>query len=740
MDRMRYEKPPENWMEGLPLGNGRLGAMLWGDASRDVFTLNHEWLWRGVNRDRKLERTSQHLEFVRDLLKKRDFFRAAEFANLYFGGGGGASDTKNRVDPFQVAGEFSFELQDCRGFVSRELDIGNGVAKTARRAASCLVNGEALVSCDTKLLHAEWRADNGRPFDCGLSLGRIADGDAVYDFRAVENGLVFGCSFNGGISFRITLKVQTDGELTAEGNTLTVRNAAYVRAVVNIGTSVLGIGEELARYPLVFDGPEKAKERHCAIFSAEMDKVSLELKEDESLDSLTVSERLERVRRGERDNGLTALYFRYGRYLLLSSTICGDLPANLQGIWNDRIDPPWECDYHMDINLQMSYWMAEPCGMGRCADTLLRYLESFYNSGAEAADRLYGCRGVYLPIQTDAWGVSTPESFGWAVWIGAAPWFARHFWQRYTYTGDINFLRGRGYRFLKAVAQFYEDYLVEDENGTMQIMPSQSPENRFRYASILPVSICVSSAMDVQLAYDALGYAAEAAGLLGEDPADIQRWENLRSRLPDFGIGRDGRLLEWNEEKTEAPDELGHRHLSHLYGVYPSDLFTAEARPAQFAAARKSLDFRLSHGGGHTGWSRAWVSCLTARFGDAEGFYENLIALIRDFATETLLDLHPPRIFQIDGNLGAVAAVIEALAGYADGRIKPLRVLPEAWESGVLRGIRFPGGHEMEMAWDNGALTSLTVKVGYAGELTVELPGGAVKKIAGKTDEIVKVL
>ena len=475
------------------------------------------------------------------------------------------------------------------------------------------------------------------------------------------------------------------------------------------------------------------KREHAAKFSKIMNGIKLELDEDESLNRLSVGERLNRIREGRRDNGITTLYFNFGRYLMMSSSINGDLPANLQGKWNDSINPPWECDYHFDINLQMNYWMSEPCNMPDCAEALLKYTESFYASGQEAAEMLYGCRGIYLPLQTDAWGISTSESFGWSAWIGAAPWIAQHFWQHYLYSGDIEFLRSRGYKFFKAVAEFYEDYLVEDENGVMQIMPSQSPENSFVEAcggSNMPVGICISSAMDVQLAYDALGYAAQTANILEVDEEKAKHWKRLQSMLPDFKIGADGRLLEWGGEFEEK--EPGHRHLSHLYGVYPSDLFTAETRPEKYEAARKSLEFRLEHGGGHTGWSRAWVACLQARFGNAEAFYEHFVALIRDFATETMLDLHPPRIFQIDGNLGAVAALLEAVVSFTDGKVHLLRSLPEEWSCGRLEGIKVPGGLIINVTWKDRRIEKLDITIGFGKKVIVSNVNGEEMAFSGE--------
>ena len=466
---------------------------------------------------------------------------------------------------------------------------------------------------------------------------------------------------------------------------------------------------------------EEEKARHIARFSDIMGRLDFALNEEEGLSGLPTDERIRRVKEGNADNGISRLCFDYGRYLLVSSSVCGQLPANLQGKWNDSLTPPWNCDYHFDINLQMNYWMAEPAGMPECAEALIRYVRSFLDSGREAAKRLYGCRGIFLPIQTDAWGISTPESYGWAVWIGAAPWIARHLWDHYRYSGDTAYLKNEAYEFFAAVAEFYEDYLQKDENGVYQILPSQSPENSVAEVGCFPVLIGQSSAMDVQLCFDALTYAIRSAEILGVDGDKAARWKELRDNLPPFAIGSDGRLMEWNREYTER--EPGHRHLSHLYGLYPSDLFTPDTRPAQYEAGIRSLRYRLSHGGGHTGWSRAWVSCLAARLGDREGFYEHYSALIKDFATVSLLDLHPPRIFQIDGNLGAVAAGIEAVVSYYDDTAHLLRGVPAQWASGHLNGVKIPGGHTVNVSWENGRLSSLSVVMGFEPEARLEWQG-----------------
>lgn len=707
-DLLRYTSPAGEWLSGLPIGNGRLAAMVWGDDGQDLLTLNHEWLWRGRNRTKTPPDSAGFLPEVRRLLIAGDYAAATALANDAFGGMGGISGVKNKVDPYQVAGVLSFRPLGA-AFLSRSLDISSGIARVERSGGIC---GEFFASCFGGGICASYRAE--RAFSAELALSRCDDPGAECSCGYENGALTFSCAFDGGISYRISSKIVSDGRISFDGGICRVADAGYIEVFTDITTDVRpGAAAGFLPY---------AEERaaHAAKFSAAMGAFSLSL--DAAEDSpLTTDRRVEAVRAGADDVGIQLLYFNYGRYLLYSSSILGELPANLQGKWNDRIDPPWECDYHFDINLQMNYWCAEPLGMPECVGALATYIKSFSESARRAAKRIYGCRGIWMPIQTDAWGVSTPEAKGWAVWIGAAPWIARHLWKHYAYSGDLAFLRDSAYDFFRGVAEFYEDYLVEMD-GRLEILPSQSPENRFEGSGDLPVSIGISSAMDVQLAFDALGYAIDSAELLGVDRERAEKWRTMRSKLPPFRIGGDGRLLEWNEEKTEV--EPGHRHLSHLYGLYPGELFTPEGRPAQYDAAIASLRARLSHGGGHTGWSRAWVTAIMARIGDRDGFSEHYTALIKDFATVSLLDLHPPRIFQIDGNLGGTAAVAEALLSPADRKLRLLHGVPREWLSGgSVRGMRAEGGHTLDFSWKNGRVTDIRVRLGYSGSAAVVADG-----------------
>ena len=721
-----YRNGTEDWNKGLPVGNGRLAAMVVANDGQDRLALNHERLWKGTHKDRTTENVSAHLPEVRQLLKEEKHFEATMLANVWFGGKGGSSRIAGRVDSYQPAGDLLCKLKGVSKTTRRSLNINTGVAETERTYGNGKIVSRAMVSCVDDRLFYEMRGTE--PFDAEISLCRIPDENAVINITFVKNTIRLKGALEG-ISYEAAANVCTDGCLIEQDGTVQVQGASYVGIVLNIEI------EQPADIVQAFDFGE-AFERHETRFRSRMGALKFQI--SDSVPEKPTDELLAGAKAGKHNNYLSELYVHYGRYLLLSSSLCGDYPANLQGKWNELLNPPWDSDYHFDINLQMNYWMAEPCNMPECADALLRYIESYYESGEKAAMDLYGCRGIYLPIQSDIWGRSTPEAYGWAVWIGAAGWMAQHFWQHYLYSGDLQFLKDRAYPYFVKVAEFYEDYLCEDEEGVLQIMPSQSPENSFEGTGYF-TSICISSAMDIELAHDALGYAISSAEILNVDPERVQMWKDMQNRLPKLQIGSDGRLLEWDKERTEV--EPGHRHLSHLYGLYPSDLFMQEAYQNVREAAVNSLYYRLSHGGGHTGWSRAWVACLMARIGDKEGFSEHFHAMLTDFATDSLLDLIPPDVFQIEGNFGAVAAAIEALVSCCDGKVYLLKGLPPQWSDGLLEGVKTPGGHILELEWKNRELVRLQVTIGYSGRVLFgETEALAQKEIKGKPEEVVRVL
>jgi len=733
---LRLKNLAEYWLNGFPIGNGEQAAMVWGDA-RDCISLNHEWLWRGETRHREnLVVPEGALSQVREFLDKEDYFRATMLANTWFGGKGGESGTKNRIDNFQPAGDICFSLSEENTSGGRTLFLETGIAESVRsRNGKKAVILESFVDVCRNVIVCRWSSEE--LFSGVLTYERPEDSNAEETCRYSENGFQYACAFHGGISFKTTGRMQCDGVVQAEEKGIRIKNATELLLTAKICVCTEGDKP----YPVMPDYDfESGKREHASLFSEKMQAFELAISCEETDGFL--EDRMENIKSGNEDDSLIFLFYNYGKYLYISANLLGELPANLQGKWNWDILPPWWSDYHFNINLQMNYWMAEPMGLSYGTEKLVNLFDRFVPHGKQSAKELYGCRGIWIPHASDVWGRATPEAFGYGVWLGAAPWLARHYWERYLYGGDKEFLEKRCYPFLKEVAQFFEDYVVP-QNGTYEIYPSQSPENRFEGAGNLPVATCKSSAMDVQLVYDALGYAISAAEILGVDKEEVSKWKEIREHLPEFKIGADGRLLEWDRELPEV--EPGHRHVSHLYGIYPSDLFTEEKRPEQFAAAKKTMDFRVSHGGGHTGWSRAWTACFYARFGDGNMVREHMSELVRGYTTESLLDTHPyylktpPIAFQIDGNFGAVAAINETVAQFKNGKLYLLPALPDKWQKGSVRGYCTPGGHKVDFSWDNGKLAEIKVALGFS-ESLILVANGETKTVSGKAGETVKLI
>lgn len=709
-NRLWFDSWTEEYMEGLPIGNGRLAAMVLGKPDRLRIALNHEWLWRGENRFRDYPDVSAHLPEIREALLSGDFLRGTELANRYLGGTGGISGQPNREDPYQPAGDIwiEFNAGEVTGY-SRSLDLDSGLSCVEFDTPQGHVCQRTFAGSIDGCIVFEMTA--AAPIDFRVRLSRTPDPRCALNHTQFTNGVRMDGAFTDGIRFSVAIAAgETDGKMALCGDHIDLSGATRLLLYCNIGTDAKGTSpEEELIFPISGSFDELFR-KHAERFARLKGLASLHVDVPDS--DLPTDQRIADFRAGG-DPAMPLLYFEYGRYLMASDS-SGELPLNLQGKWNEELQPPWESDYHLDINLQMCYWFTETLGMHHANDTLFNLIERYVPHGREMARKLYGCDGLTLCLQTDVWGRVTPESYGWAVWVGAAPWIAQHFFMHWRYTRDEVFLKDRCYPFLRDAAIFFEDYLIE-KDGSLCIVPSQSPENRFEGTGDWPVSLGYDSAMDIEMITELLTNAAECADILQTDADRAAKWRNMVSRLPKLTVDSRGRLSEWDRERAEV--EPGHRHLSHLYALYPGQAF--EPGSSEWIAAEKSLDSRLSYGGGHTGWSRSWVACLMARLGRSADAWSHFMALIGDFATISLLDLHPPRIFQIDGNMGGTACVCEMLMQSRRGKLLLLPALPGAWRSGSVRNFRAQDTLNVDFSWNDGRLTGFTLVSDIEQTLTV---------------------
>jgi alpha-L-fucosidase 2 len=731
-----YRRPAAQWDHALPLGNGRLGAMVFGQVNRERIQLNENTLWMGGPGDRNNPGALSALPEVRRLLFAGQPNEAYTIAEKRMMG------RPQRLESYQTLGDLrlSFDHEGQIGDYRLELDIDSAVARLTYAVNGVRYTREVFVSHPAQAIMVRVSAD--KPGQVSMSTWIERSQDATTEVVGNNRLNLVGTLGGGkGLAFLASVMVVPQGgRLDAFPERILAEGADAVTLVITAATSYRGRDRQEASRQLAAAATtpyEKLKADHVADHQQLFRRVALQLGPagPDPHASLPTPDRLDRVKRGETDLGLEALYFQFGRYLLIASSRPGNLPANLQGLWNDSMSPPWDSDYHLNINIQMNYWPAEVANLADLHQPLFDLLESLREPGRKTAKVHYGARGFVAHHITDVWGFTAPGDLPRSgLWPTGAAWVALHLWEHYQFGRDPAFL-ARAYPVMKEAAEFFLDYLVPDPKGRLVSGPSLSPENRYRLPNGQVGILTMGPSMDHQIISALFSQVIEASTILGVDSTLRAQFAEARKRLPPPSIGKHGQIMEWSEDYDEP--EPGHRHISQLFALHPDDAITVRGTPELARAARATIERRLAHGGGHTGWSRAWIINFWARLEDGEQAYANYQALLAKSTLPNLWDLHPP--FQIDGNFGGSAGVAEMLLQSHDGTIHLLPALPRAWSDGSFRGLRARGGAELDAAWRNGQLTSVKLRATADGEHRLRGPGGrtaVIKAEKGKTYDV----
>ena len=756
-----YDKPAAQWVDALPIGNGRLGAMVFGGGEDrapgdELLQLNEDTLWSGKPRDGNNPDAKNHLADVRRaVLKQQDYHLADQLCHKMQGLFAEAYQPLSNL-------RLNFTHADPVTNYRRELNLETACTRTHYTVGDVRFEREAFVSSPDQVLVLRVVASKPHQLHCKISLdGPLQKGvESVSGTRLLLTGKaaahVAGAGHPGsekpvtlsdepgeGMYFAALLEARAEGgTTTAHNGTLIVENASVLTILLTAATGFRGFQrnpdmplEQIAssaktQLDAVRTDFDTLRRRHLQDYQPLFRRVSLNLRSAAGKPDGTSQPTDRRLASfaASPDPSLLALYFQYGRYLLISSSRPGSQPANLQGIWNYQVTPPWSCNWTANINIQMNYWPAETCNLTECSAPLFDLIEDLSKNGERTAEETYGLPGWVSHHNIDLWRASNPVGQGvgqptWANWGMSGPWLCQHLYEHFLFTRDHDFLRNRAYPLMKGSAQFCLAWLIDDGKGRLTTCPSESTENDFTAPDGKPAQTSAGCTMDMALIRELFTNCIAASNELGIDAEFAAKLDAARSRLLPYRIGKYGQLQEWSVDFEESTP--GQRHMSHMYPLYPGNQITPRGTPGLAKAARISLERRLANGGAYTGWSRAWAIAFWARLADGDKAWESLSMLMQHSTNMNLFDTHPARngaIFQIDGNFGTTAAIAELLLQSHSGTVDVLPALPSAWPEGEVKGLRARGGLLVDLRWSGGKATSGLVRAEHAGSYKFRAP------------------